>query len=161
MSVDELRFRASLEYLYGRGVGDSIPWQKLTYRESGRSRRLKQVMKEGSVYVTVRENGMLALSLECAEHLLREKVFRKSCVMVKKGFEDEIRKGLSLFCKHVKLVGPNVAPGLDVGVVDEDWKLLGVGKALLPREYMLAFKSGVAVRVRVGKGQKGLEKDLS
>jgi len=156
MSINEIRFRMLLEYLYGRGVANSVPWSELEYLESRKSSRLKQVIRNGTVFATIQENGMIALSIECATFLMKERIFRHSCVLVKNGFENEIKKGFSLFCKHVSKVGSNVAPGMDVAVVDKRWKLLATGKALLPREYMLSFKRGVAVRVRLGVEQKGV-----
>jgi len=66
-------------------------------------------------------------------------------------------KGGNVFCKHVVKVGPNVLPGIDVGVLTSSGELIAIGKALVARPYMLSLKRGVAVKVRQGVLNKRFE----
>jgi uncharacterized protein with predicted RNA binding PUA domain len=61
-----------------------------------------------------------------------------------------VSEGRSLFCKHVKWCGSNVKVGSDVVVIDDDGKILAVGRARIASNMMKGFDSGVAVRVRQG-----------
>jgi 7-cyano-7-deazaguanine tRNA-ribosyltransferase len=49
------------------------------------------------------------------------------------------------------LVGEDIRPGNEVIIVDESNNVQAVGKALLTRDEMLSFTSGLAVKVRRGK----------
>jgi 7-cyano-7-deazaguanine tRNA-ribosyltransferase len=57
-------------------------------------------------------------------------------------------KGNNVFAKFVVDCDPEIRPGDDVLVVNTKEELAAVGRALMNREEMLAFKRGVAVRVK-------------
>ncbi len=60
------------------------------------------------------------------------------------------REGKSVFAQFVLDCDPALRPGDECLVVDEADQLVAVGRALLNREEMLDFQSGVAVKVREG-----------
>jgi uncharacterized protein with predicted RNA binding PUA domain len=72
-------------------------------------------------------------------------------VTVKKEFEEFIAQGKNLFAKHVSSADAEIRPGQEVIVVNEEKEVLGVGRAVLTMDEMLAFQIGVAVKVRRGK----------
>jgi predicted RNA-binding protein (TIGR00451 family) len=159
--VDRLQLEATLEYFYGKGAAKHLPWTRVSCQRSRRSQRLKKVLLDGRLFATVREDGSVAFSLECAGYLLRSAAFRESCIVVNEDAAQFVVRGKSLFSKHVVKAGKNVKPGLEVGLLDREGKLLAVGKAILPREYMGRIQSGAAVRVREGILSAGGGKDLS
>ena len=57
-------------------------------------------------------------------------------------------KGNNVFAKFVVDCDPDIRPGDDVMVMNKKYELAAVGRALMNREEMLAFKRGVAVRVK-------------
>jgi 7-cyano-7-deazaguanine tRNA-ribosyltransferase len=57
-------------------------------------------------------------------------------------------KGNNVFSKFVKDCDPEIRPGDDVLVVNTKGELAAVGRALMTRDEMLAFKRGIAVRVK-------------
>ena len=57
-------------------------------------------------------------------------------------------KGNNVFAKFVIDCDPEIRPGDDVLVINTKDELAAVGRALMNREEMLAFKRGVAVRVK-------------
>ncbi|MCJ2519927.1 MAG: hypothetical protein LN412_03125, partial [Candidatus Thermoplasmatota archaeon] len=59
-------------------------------------------------------------------------------------------QGRSVFAKFVTDADPDLRPGEEVLVVDQEDGLLAVGRALMNREEMLAFDVGPAVKVREG-----------
>jgi predicted RNA-binding protein (TIGR00451 family) len=57
-------------------------------------------------------------------------------------------KGNNVFAKFVVDCDLEIRPGDDVLVVNTKDELVAVGRALMNKEEMLAFKRGVAVRVK-------------
>jgi 7-cyano-7-deazaguanine tRNA-ribosyltransferase len=57
-------------------------------------------------------------------------------------------KGSNVFAKFVVDCDENIRPGDSVLVVNTEGGLAAVGRSLMVREEMLAFKKGIAVRVR-------------
>jgi 7-cyano-7-deazaguanine tRNA-ribosyltransferase len=58
------------------------------------------------------------------------------------------RKGMNVFAKFVVDCDEEIRPGDDAMVVDTKGELAAVGRALMNREEMLAFRRGIAVRVK-------------
>ena len=158
MNIERLIFESTLEYLYGKGVAKHIPWKELSYIHSKFSRRFKQIMYKSKSFATIKQNGVISISFNCVKFLLTSKKF-KSCIMISDDAKDEIMKGGSVFCKHVIKVGPNVLPGIDVGVLTSSGELIAIGKAAVARPYMLSLKRGVAVKVRQGVFDKRIRKE--
>ena len=66
--------------------------------------------------------------------------------------DDEVRQfvidGKSALAKFIVHANPDLQAGEEVVVVDSSDTLLGVGKALLSGDEMIAFQRGVAVNIR-------------
>ncbi|MEM3637867.1 MAG: PUA domain-containing protein [Conexivisphaerales archaeon] len=150
MQIEKEIFATSLEYFYGKGILSNFPWNELSYKKSRASNRVKSVLRNGKVFATIKENGIITLSIDCAKYMLESGNFLNSCVTASEEAEEFIVKGGNLFCKHVCSVGDNVKPGLDVGIINTKHQLIAVGKAIIPKSYMLSFKRGIAVKVRKG-----------
>ena len=69
--------------------------------------------------------------------------------------EEAVKKGLTVFAKHVLEADPNIRPGDEVAVVGGEGEILAVGRAVLSGFEMVEFKAGVAVKVRRGVKGKG------
>jgi uncharacterized protein with predicted RNA binding PUA domain len=160
MRADRLQLEASFEYFYGEGVARHLPWSRITCVRSRKSQRMKKAMIDDRLLATVREEGSIAYTLECARYLMKSAVFRESCIVVNDDAAQFVVKGKSLFSKHVLSVGANVKPGLEVCLLNQKGELLAVGKAILPKGYMGRIQSGAAVRVREGTGSAEAGKDL-
>jgi predicted RNA-binding protein (TIGR00451 family) len=61
-----------------------------------------------------------------------------------------IKKGRSVFCKHVIDVDTHLRALDEVIIVNEDDELLAVGRLMIPVPYIKAFNIGVAIKVRKG-----------
>ena len=154
MNPEARQFAAMLDYVYGKGASAALPWKKLGFVRSRRSGRLKLVRMGASAFATVKESGAIALSLDCAMYLRRSEVFLESCVTAADEAVEFVRKGRTLFCRHVLGAGKNVRRGMDVAILDSRGDVVGCGKAVVPSGYMTSFKHGVAVRVREGADTK-------
>jgi conserved protein with predicted RNA binding PUA domain len=152
MRVLDERRRLSLmvDYLFGRGVSRVLPKEGVKLVYSRRSGRVKLVFHEGRLLATVKPNGSMALTVYGASLLYRSPRFRGSCVTVADEAAEFVHGGKSVFCKFVTRAGRNVLPKSEVAVVDRKGRILGVGTAVLNGKFIKQFRSGIAVKVRVG-----------
>ncbi len=148
---DDLRtVSLMVDYLFGRGVSRALPKDGLRVVRSRRSGRVKLVFVDGWLFATVKPNGSMALSLKGANLLSKNPKFRDSCVSVSDEAAEFVHGGKSVFCKFVTGAGKNVLPRSEVAVVDGRGRILGLGMAVLNGKFIKQFRSGVAVKVRVG-----------
>jgi predicted RNA-binding protein (TIGR00451 family) len=139
-----------VDYLFGKGVSRALPKSGYRLFRSRRSGRVKLIQLDGKLFATVKPNGAMALSMYGAQTLSRSPRFRDSCVQVTDEAAQFVRGGKSVFCKFVTWSGKSIYPKGEVAVVDRNWKVLGVGMAVLNGAHMEQFKSGTAVKVRAG-----------
>ncbi len=151
MSEDGRRLSIMVDYLFGKGVSRALPRKGVRLVFSRRSGRLKLVFHDKRLFATVKPNGAFALSLYGAEVLSASPTFRANCVAVADDTAQFVKGGKSVFCKFVTWAGKNVLPGGEVTVVDSKGGVLGVGTAVLNGKFIKQFRSGIAVKVRVGK----------
>jgi len=99
-------------------------------------------------------DGMFSLTVAGAERLLLGASSSQLWVKVSKNAAPFIAEGKSVFAKHVIAADPEIRPQEEIIAINEDNKVLAVGKAVLTGREMKAFKRGVAVRVRKGAAEK-------
>ncbi|RLE50810.1 MAG: pseudouridine synthase [Candidatus Methanomethylicota archaeon] len=153
VSNDLYRIRKIAEYQFGIGIGNILFPDGVIIEKSKRTGRIRRVYYNGKLIATIRANdGHLALSIEGARRIHMGTKKPKLRVIVKSEIAEFIKKGRNVFAKHVIDADPNIRAGEEVIVVDENDNLLAVGKATLSGEEMIAFKTGIAVKVRYGIG---------
>ena len=146
------RLRGIAEYQFGRGCEEALfpPNIRVTYSKG--TGRIRHIYLEERLIATLRPtDGLFALTIAGAELLILKVEDPSFTVTVGDGFEEDIAEGKSVFAKHVVEAGSGIRPSDEVVVLDKQGRVLAVGRALLNREEMLAFKTGVAVRVRRGR----------
>ncbi|GBC75334.1 hypothetical protein HRbin06_00652 [archaeon HR06] len=148
--MEKEKFAITLDYLFGKGSSNPFPLDRLEFEFSKRTGRVKRVLLDGKLLATFREDGSLALTLEGAKWLSKSENFLKNCVIVKKDVEDEIKKGKSVFAKHLTYVGERIRVNSEVIILNERREIIAVGRAKLSHNMMKYFKRGVAVKVREG-----------
>ncbi|MBI2184705.1 MAG: queuine tRNA-ribosyltransferase [Thaumarchaeota archaeon] len=144
----------TLDYLFGKGVSDGVPFDSFTYVTSRRTGRLRSVSWNGRLLATVRSEGGVALTVFGAEVLSTSKSFVENCVTVNEDAVESVSTGLSVFAKHVVHCGRNVYPKSEVAVLSPQGKVIAVGKAVLSSKNMMSFRKGMAVKVRQGAAGK-------
>ncbi len=135
----DLEAKAVLKYFYGIDLN--------VKGEAGGTGRLRRIYLGNELLATLRNDGSLAITLKLGEILSKLRVY---WVMVSREAEEFVKEGRSVFCKFVKDASKEFRAGDDVAIVNEDFELLAVGKALLSREEMLKLSKGMAVKVRKG-----------
>ncbi len=145
------RIRAIVNYQFEADVGASLFPDAVNLTYSPHTGRIRHVSLGGRLLATLRPpDGLFSLTVEGAERLKVALKPMGSRVVARRGVEDVIRGGRNLFARHVAAVDEAIRPGSEVLVTTPDDALLAVGKAVLSGGEMLAFKRGVAVKVRRG-----------
>jgi len=150
------RVQVIADYQFGglSGTGLFPEGCEFLYSTTG---RIRQILYNGTRLATVRaSDGRLTLGIEGAKRLhaiLPAPAYR---VVIQDDVATFIAQGKNAFAKHVTGADPGIRAGDDVMVVAGEDRLLACGAAMVSGSEMLAFKYGVAVKVR-----QGSEKDAS
>ncbi len=146
---DVLRVHAVLDMQFGRGAGDVLDGRKIELVKSERTGKIRNVMIDGVHAFSMRAgDGRFTLKLHGGRLLLDILEPPKMRVVTEDEPAEFASKGKNVFAKFVKECDQDIRPGDDVIVVNTKGELAAVGRALMNREEMLAFKRGIAVRVK-------------
>jgi 7-cyano-7-deazaguanine tRNA-ribosyltransferase len=95
-------------------------------------------------------DGFFSLRPPGAARLLNAFPSPRLRVTVKEDAVPFNREGKNVFCAFVEDCDPEIRPMDEVMVVDALDHLVALGRAMLTRDEMFAFRTGVAVKVREG-----------
>jgi uncharacterized protein with predicted RNA binding PUA domain len=145
------RVRSVADYQFGRGVGKKLFPDNIEIQLSPRTGRIRYINLKGERLATLRPtDGLLSLSVKAAQ-FMKENIPEAKCfVTVKNDVAQYIARGGDVFAVHVVKVDEEIRPKDEVIAIDEDGKVLAVGRTLLSSVEIEAFKTGVAVKVRHG-----------
>ncbi|MEM0337178.1 MAG: PUA domain-containing protein [Candidatus Caldarchaeum sp.] len=113
---------------------------------TGRPRR---IWLDGKCIATIRAmDGWLTLTVSGAQRLnaLLEKGGNR--VVVGREGSEKVAAGYDVSAEHVVEADASIVPGMEVLVVDEDNRLIGVGKAVVAGVEMAELRRGAVVKVR-------------
>lgn len=148
------RIRSVADYQFGKGVGSKLFPENVEIARSKRTGRIRYVYLNGERLVTLRpKDGLLSLSIIGARRIVGKAPLAKCLVTVRGDVSEFIAEGRSVFAKHVVKADVEIRPKDEVVVVDENGKVLAVGRAVSSGEEMEISMSGIAVRVRRGIGE--------
>lgn len=150
MENEKQKVRTIADYQFGKGVGVKLFPNNIEIQLSPRTGRIRYINLDSERLATLRPtDGMLSLSVKAAQFV--KNIQEAKCfVTVKNDVSEYIAKGGDVFAIHVVKVDSEVGAKDEVIAIDEDGKVLAVGRALLSSAEMTAFKTGVAVKVRHG-----------
>lgn len=145
------RIRSVANYQFGLGVGEKLFPNAVEIQFSKATGRIRYVNLNGERLATLRPtDGLLSLSITAAQRLVESAAFVRCLVMVRSDVARFVAEGGDVFAVHVVKVDEKVHAKDEVIVVDEARGVVAVGRAVLSDCEMLAFKTGVAVKVRHG-----------
>jgi len=152
---DELiKLRSLANYQFGNRIGEIFFPDSITVTHSKRTGRIRDIYYRGELIAIYRpRDGLISLSLAGAKRLLKNVKNLPSIVVIEGDAEKFVRKGKTVFAKHVVNADPEIRPKDEIFVVNKKRELLAVGRASLSGEEMMYFKKGMAVRVRKGVDQ--------
>lgn len=145
------RIRAVADYQFGRDVGAELFPDAVKIVFSKRTGRIRYVHLDGKRLATMRPtDGLFSLSIRGAKRIVENTSSAKCYVNVRDEVSKFIAEGGDVFAVHVVKTDDEVRAKDEIIVLDSKRKILAVGRAVLSGEEMMAFKRGVAVKVRHG-----------
>lgn len=151
--LDKLRGIAS--YQFGAGVGEALFPNQVNVKFSGKTGKIRSIYDGDELIAILRPlDGYFSLTLEGARRLIEDTSKPKYWVMASSEAAPFVCEGKNLFAKHVLDADEDIRPRDEVVIVNSEWRLLAVGRAVLSGVEMKSFKSGLAVSVRRGVGKE-------
>lgn len=139
------------DYQFGKGTGTRLFPESVKIVFSKKTGRIRYIYLEGKRLATMRPtDGLFSLSIAGAKRVVEKTRSAKCLVAVRNDVSKYIAEGGDVFAAHVVKADDDIRSRDEVIVLDEDGKILAVGRAVLSGEEMKAFKRGVAVKVRRG-----------
>jgi 7-cyano-7-deazaguanine tRNA-ribosyltransferase len=146
-----LAIRATADLQFGRGAADALLQGNVSYVISKNTGKIRNVSADGAHVLSLRaEDGFFTLKAPGARRLQKAFPAPMLRVVVDSDAVPFHREGKNVFAKFVRDADPELRPGDEALVVSPDDDLCAVGQVLMNRREMLAFKRGVAARVREG-----------
>lgn len=140
-----------LKYQYAvpdQALKQLLPLKVLKARKS---QRLKEFSREGERWATIRASDMYIVPAEpLARWLAKHLPAASMTVRVDDEAEEFVRNGKTVFNRFVTYVDPELRPGDEALVRNENNELLGWGQLLAPSAEVFQYKRGMAVRTRKG-----------
>jgi 7-cyano-7-deazaguanine tRNA-ribosyltransferase len=149
--LDSERIRAIANYQFGLGAGDILLKGKLEYVKSKNTGKIRNIISNGEHVLSLRAgDGFFTLKFPGAIRLHSSWKKPKLRVIVEDDSAEFNRTGKNVFAKFVISCDPDLRPGDEVLIVDNEDNLVAIGRMILNWYEMQAFDTGIAVRVREG-----------
>lgn len=121
---------------------------------SKNTKRIRSVLYGDRLFVTIRASDYMVIPhITFARYLHRALPYPYYRVVVVNEIVEDVLNGHTVFSRHVISGDPRIKPYDEVMVVDEEDRLIGVGRALLDYESMITSIRGAAIQIR----EKGIE----
>lgn len=139
------------DFQFGAGAASALLDGTVELVKSRRTKKIRNVLVDGEHVLSLRaEDGLYTLKLPGARRLHAAFGAPRMRVVVNSDSVEFNREGKNVFARFVVECDDEIRPMEECLVVDGSDALVAVGRALLNREEMLSFGSGVAVKVREG-----------
>lgn len=145
------RLRAVADFQFGRGTAEALLTGKIETVTSQTTGKVRNVIRDGRHVLSLRASDGF-YTLKAAGATILHSAFGPPHlrVVVASDTAEFNREGKNVMAKFVLECDPGLRPRDECLVVDETDALVAVGRTILNREEMLAFRVGVAVHVREG-----------
>ena len=146
---DFRRISAVADMQFGQGASPVLFNGKIKILKSKNTGKIRNVFCDGKHILSMRaEDGLFTLKSDGAHQLHRGIRYPRLRVVIAEDAVPFVREGKSVFAKFVKDCDPDLRPFDECLIVNENDTLLAVGRTLLNRDEMLAFRHGMAVKTR-------------
>lgn len=151
MNLDIVKIRGIADYQFGYGVGKLLFSNNIRIEYSKNTKRIRHIFDEDLIANFRPNDALFTLTIAGAERIISGMPNFGYKVTIMDDVVEVVSQGKNVMAKHVLDAGEDIRPGNEVIIVDESNNVQAVGKALLTRDEMLSFTSGLAVKVRRGK----------
>lgn len=147
-NLDLSKLKAVADLQFGKGAAKALFEGKALKIIKSRTGRIRNVLINNRHALSMRNDGFFTLKFEAGKLLHEFFPEPKLRVVVSNEAREFVKQGRNVFAKFVERCAQELRPGDEVLIVDRQDNLLAIGRALLNPQEMLAFKRGIAVRVR-------------
>ena len=152
MNQDLRRLIAIADYQFGSGIGDALFPEDASFERSRRTGKIRFIWIGETLLAALRPtDGFLTFTIAGAERLVKSVSSLGCTITVQDDVVEVISQGRNVMARHVVDAGGSIRPGDEAIILDSKKEVQAVGRALLTREEMLTFRTGVAVRTRRGR----------
>lgn len=147
------KVRSLSDFIFGNEITNLFFNDKSNCKieRSKKTKKIKFIYHNNNLLFILRPtSGYFALTLYSAQKIIDHIPPPKLRAIVQNDVSEFIKKGRNVFCKHLIKIDENLRPNDEVIVVNENDKLLGIGKLKLPVDYLLSFDKGVGIKIRKG-----------
>ena len=154
-AMDLQRIRGTANYQFKGDIGMALFPDGVKLTHSKKTGRIRHIYLDGRLLATLRPtDGIFSLTIHGARRLASLLEVPRLRVVIQEDVREFIMEGRNVFSRHVVMADQEIRVGEEVIVTGKDDSILAVGKALLTGREMLAFKRGIAVKVRRGIGEE-------
>ena len=147
------RLKAIADFQYGKGAGDALFSKNISIERSRGTKRIRFVYQGKIRVCSFRpKDGYLVPSLLGGEILHKNGL--GFVVIISSEAEPFVRKGKTVFAKHVLEADGGISPKEEVIITNLNKEYLGIGTAKISGPLMLEMDRGVAVNTRKGVEEK-------
>lgn len=145
------RARVIANYQFESDVGSALFPEEVKITFSRKTGRLRHFYLDEKIIATFRpKDGFLSLTLAGATRLASALPPPRFRVIVREDIVKFIAEGGDVFARHVTCADSQLRAGEETLITSPNGEVVAVGRALLTGKEMMAFKRGVAVKVRKG-----------
>jgi 7-cyano-7-deazaguanine tRNA-ribosyltransferase len=149
--IDPARIRAIADYQFGPGAAECLLTGNLEFVKSKNTGKIRNIISDGEHILSLRAgDGLFTLKKAGAVRLHNAFEKPRMRVSVDSEVAEFNRSGKNVFAKFVKTCDPELRPGDEVLITDEEDSLVAIGRLILTCSEMDVFNTGIAVRVREG-----------
>ena len=149
IDFDVRRISAVADMQFGPGASKALFKGKLSIVKSKRTGKIRNIYCNNTHVLSMRaEDGLFTLKIAGGRLLHKQFKYPLLRIIVKDEAVPFIKEGKSVFARFVYDCDPDLRPFDECVIVDTNDTLLAVGRTLLNRVEMRAFKHGMAVKTR-------------
>jgi 7-cyano-7-deazaguanine tRNA-ribosyltransferase len=148
-NFDTTRISAVADMQFGKGAGKTLFNDTIKIVKSKKTGKIRNIYREDDHILSMRaSDGFFTLKINGAKILHKLFKYPRLRVVISGESVPFVKEGKSVFAKFVKECDPELRPFDECLVVDEKDNLVGIGRCVLNRDEMIAFRYGVAVKTR-------------
>ena len=150
-ALEKRKLKSIANFQFGNGAGDVLFSDEIKIERSKGTNRIRFVYLDDERICSFRvKDGYLVLSLMGGRLLCKNSLGLR--VKVNQDAEPFIKKGKSVYSKHVIEADDSIAVREEVIIVNQNDEFIGIGTAKISGLLMKEMESGVAVDTRKGVG---------
>ncbi|MFX0066150.1 MAG: tRNA guanosine(15) transglycosylase TgtA [Candidatus Hermodarchaeota archaeon] len=149
-NYENFRIKAMIDFQFGKGASKSL--ENLKFERSKKTNVPRKIINsQNEILANLRAYDFFIVPTLQLGHVLHQNLpFPQMQVIAEPEAVPFIKEGKTFFAKFVRSVDPQIRAEDEVLVTDINNELIGLGKAMLGSNEMLAFNTGIAVRMRTG-----------